>query len=111
MPDAVGTVSRITSVQYASLENMLIVLTVSGPQFSYVSDYRRSVTSFPPAEPGWGGAGQLAYQGLSRDTLKAGDIVVITGTRAAIPPTSESAWSPSGVQRTALNEASVLAKP
>jgi thiamine monophosphate kinase len=27
----------------------------------------------------WGGAGQLAGQGMTRATLKAGDVVIITG--------------------------------
>jgi hypothetical protein len=33
----------------------------------------------------WGGAGQLAGQGVSRETLKPGDVVVITGNPGRNP--------------------------
>jgi len=33
----------------------------------------------------WGGAGQLGGQGVSRDTLKPGDVVIITGTPGRNP--------------------------
>jgi hypothetical protein len=33
----------------------------------------------------WGGAGQLGGQGVTRDTLKVGDIVVITGNPGRSP--------------------------
>ncbi len=39
----------------------------------------------------WGGAGQLAGQGVTRETLKPGDVVVISGNPDVTPPTTESA--------------------
>ena len=36
----------------------------------------------------WGGTGVLGSQGVSRETLKPGDVVIITGPPGAIRPTT-----------------------
>jgi len=41
----------------------------------------------------WGGAGQLGGQGVTRETLKAGDVVTITGNPGRNPATTDYAWS------------------
>jgi len=40
----------------------------------------------------WGGTGQLNTTGVTRETLKPGDVVVITGALGATPPTIASEW-------------------
>ena len=40
----------------------------------------------------WGGVGQLGGQGVTRETLKAGDVVVITGSPGRNPADTASGW-------------------
>jgi len=59
----------------------------------------------------WGGAGQLGGQGVTRETLKPGDVVVITGNPAARRKITESAWSASSGPPTALAGAENRGRP
>ena len=50
----------------------------------------------------WGGAGQLGGQGVTRETLKPGDKVIITGNPGRNPADHRVAWSLFAVHPTVL---------
>jgi len=71
--------------QSVTIEGELVQFMYRNPHsFVHVMVKQKDGTSIRYAVE-WGGVGQLGYQGVTKDTLKAGDFVIISGSPARNP--------------------------
>jgi hypothetical protein len=71
--------------QSVTIEGELVQFMYRNPHsFVHVMVKQKDGTSIRYAVE-WGGVGQLGYQGVTKDTLKTGDFVIISGSPARNP--------------------------